>query len=68
MSYNHTTTLLTFNNAIEASVVQDKLTVNGIPSFIEDENLLGLNPSAGTHLKVFTEDTIKAQQVLMEEQ
>jgi len=68
MPYNNTVALLVFNNAIEATIVQDKLTLNGIHSFLEDENVLGLNPSGGVQLRVFSEDQYKAQQILAEEQ
>jgi|GEM_PF-2298898 hypothetical protein len=67
MPYTNTVALLIFNNAIEASIVQDRLTLNGIPSFLEDENVLGLNPSGGVQLRVFSEDKYKAQQILAEE-
>ena len=57
-------TLHTFYDALEASLAQDKLRENGIESFIENENVTGLNPLGGIELKVFSKDQQEAELII----
>ncbi len=59
-----TVVLSIFNEALEASLVQDKLATAGIESFLQDENVVGLNPLGGIELKVFSNDLAKAKELL----
>lgn len=54
----------TFNDIVEASVIQTKLKEVGIESFVHDENVLGMNPLGGIKLKVFSKDKEAAQKIL----
>lgn len=54
----------TFNNSFEANIAQGKLKDNGIESFLEEENVVGLNPLGGTELKVFSKDLKIAKEIL----
>ena len=58
--------LHTFNNIQEATLAQDKLKANGINSFLEDENPIGLNPLGGVELKIFSKDKATAEKIIME--
>jgi len=54
----------TFNNSFEANIAQGKLKDNGIISFTEEENVMGLNPLGGTELKVYSKDLKIAKEIL----
>ncbi|MDO9186230.1 MAG: DUF2007 domain-containing protein [Bacteroidia bacterium] len=54
----------TFNNSFEASIAKGKLADKGIESFLEEENVVGLNPLGGTELKVFSKDVKIAKEIL----
>lgn len=54
----------TFNDMVEASVLQSKLKEAGIESFVHDENVLGMNPLGGVKLKVFSKDKAAALTLL----
>ena len=58
--------LKTFNSILEANLAQDKLKENGINSFFENENPIGLNPLGGIELKIFLNDKEKADIVIMQ--
>jgi len=60
-----TITLHTYNDATEAKMIQDKLKENGIDSFLNDENVLGMDPVAGVELKVFEKDKAKAERIII---
>lgn len=62
-----TITLQVFNDFVEANVAKNKLYENGIESFLEDENVIGLNPLGGIQLKIFEKDFDAAQVILSEE-
>lgn len=64
MSQDKTVTLHTYSDASQAQIVQEKLKENGIASFLNDENVLGLDPIAGVELKVFEKDKAEAERVL----
>ena len=52
---------------VEAGVAQEKLKANGIDSFLENENVMGLNPLGGIELKIFSKDKEAAEKVLSEQ-
>ncbi len=66
MAHDSTITLRTFNNLAEASIIQNKLAMEGIESFIENENVMGLNPSGGVELKVLVQDEHSARLIAEE--
>ena len=59
-----TITLHTYPDVTEAKMIQDKLKENGIDSFLNDENVLGMDPVAGVELKVFEKDKAKAERII----
>jgi hypothetical protein len=56
--------LKVYRDALEAGIAQDILKENDIGSFLEEENILGLNPAGGVELKVQAKDFLKAQDLL----
>lgn len=56
--------LHTYNDMLEAKMVQDKLKENGIDSFLNDENVMGLDPIGGTELRIFEKDKEAAEKIL----
>lgn len=54
----------TFNNSFEANIAKGKLKDKGIEAFLEEENVVGLNPLGGTELKVFSKDLKIAKEIL----
>jgi hypothetical protein len=59
-----TITLHIYNDTTEAKMIQDKLKENGIDSFLNDENVLGMDPVAGVELKVFEKDKNAAERII----
>ncbi len=66
MTQDQTIVLYTFNDSFAASLAQDKLKENGINSFLENENPIGLNPLGGVELKVFLRDKEQAEKIIAE--
>jgi hypothetical protein len=66
MTQDHTIVLHIFNDILEATLTQDKLKANGIDSFLENENPIGLNPLGGIELKIFSADKEKAEKIIAE--
>lgn len=66
MQQDHTIVLSIYNDIVEASIAQEKLKANGIDSFLEDENVMGLNPLGGIELKIFSKDKEAAEKILSE--
>ena len=64
MQQDHTIVLAIYNDVVEANVAQEKLKANGIDSFLEDENVMGLNPLGGIELKIFSKDKDAAEKIL----
>jgi len=64
MIQDKTIVLHIFNDTLEATLAKDKLEANGIDSFLENENPIGLNPLGGTELKIFSKDREKAEKIL----
>ena len=66
MQQDHTIVLSIYNNIVEANIAQEKLKANGIDSFLENENVMGLNPLGGIELKIFSKDKEAAEKILAE--
>lgn len=64
MEQDHTIVLAIYNDIVEANLAQEKLKANGIDSFLEDENVMGLNPLGGIELKIFSKDKEAAEKIL----
>ena len=64
MTQDKTILLSIFNGSLEATIVQDKLKENGIESFLENENPIGLNPLGGIELKIFSKDKEAAEKII----
>ncbi|MFN6038919.1 MAG: hypothetical protein ACK452_10670 [Bacteroidota bacterium] len=63
---NNLVILATFVDAMEAGLAQDRLKANDIISFLEEENILGLNPQGEIELKVRMKDLKVAKEILDE--
>ena len=61
-----TVTLHTYADVTQAKMMQGKLKENGIDSFLNDENVLGMDPVGGVELKVFEKDKIEAEKILQQ--
>ena len=66
MTQDKTIVLQIFNDMLGATVAQDKLKANGINSFFENENPIGLNPLGGIELKIFDKDKEAAEKIITE--
>lgn len=65
MNQNESTVVLkVFNDIVEANVAKNLLQESGIESFLEDENVIGLNPLGGIQLRIFEKDIIAAQEII----
>ena len=64
MQQDHTIVLAIYNDVVEANVAQEKLKAYDIDSFLEDENVMGLNPLGGIELKIFSKDKEAAEKIL----
>ena len=51
---------------MDATIAKDKLKQNGIDSFLEDENPIGLNPLGGIELKIFSKDKDRTEKIIRE--
>ncbi len=59
-----TVTLHIYPDVLQAKMMQDKLKRGGINSFLNDENMLGLDPIGGTELRVLEKDRETAEKIL----
>ena len=66
MKQDSTILLYTYNDILEADVVRDKLKAQGIDSFVEIENIAGLNPLGGIKVKIFSKDKEAAEKIINE--
>jgi len=66
MQQDHTVVLAIFNDVVEANMAREKLRASGIDSFLENENVMGLNPLGGVELKIFSKDKEAAEKILTE--
>ena len=64
MTQDRTITLHTYNEMSEARIIQAKLAENGIESFLNDENVMGLDPVGGVELKLFEKDREAAEMII----
>ena len=64
MTEDKTIVLYTFNDMLEATLTQDKLKENGIESFLQNENVMGLDPVGGVELRIFEKDIEAASKLL----
>ena len=64
MQQDHTIVIAIYNDIVEANVAQEKLKEIGIDSFLENENVMGLNPLGGIELKIFSKDKEAAEKIL----
>lgn len=67
MTQDKTIVLQIFNDILGATLAQDKLQENGIDSFFENENPIGLNPLGGIELKIFDKDKEAAEKIIAEQ-
>jgi len=58
--------LYTYNDILEANLVQEKLKAQGIDSFVENEDIAGLNPLGGIKVKIFSKDKEAAEKIISE--
>lgn len=67
MKNQETTVVLhTYTDAMKAKIIQDKLKLHGVKSFLNDENVLGMDPVGGVELRVFEADREKAERIINE--
>ena len=59
-----TITLHIYVDALQAQMMQDKLKENGVDAFLNDENVLGMDPIAGVELKIFEKDKEAAEKII----
>ena len=64
MIKDKTIILHTYNDLAEATMIQDKLKENGIESYLNDENVMGLDPVGGVELRVFEKDMVAAEKII----
>lgn len=64
MEQDHTIVIAIYNDIVEANVAQEKLKEIGIDSFLENQNVMGLNPLGGIKLKIFSKDKEAAEKIL----
>ncbi|HQV60010.1 MAG TPA: DUF2007 domain-containing protein [Chitinophagaceae bacterium] len=64
MTQDKTIVLHTYTDMLEAKMIQDKLKENGIDSFINDENVMGLDPVGGAELRIFEKDKVAAEKII----
>jgi len=64
MKKDKTIVLHTYTDMLEAKMIQDKLKENGIDSFLNDENVLGLDPVGGAELRIFEKDKEAAETII----
>jgi hypothetical protein len=64
MMQDKTIILHTYNDLQEAKMIQDKLKENGIESYLNEENVMGLDPVGGVELKIFEKDKEAAEKII----
>ncbi len=53
-----------YNDFTNAQFAQIKLRDEEVESFLEDENVVGVNPLGGVELKIFARDLLKAKEII----
>ena len=61
---DRTVTLHTYPDIVQAKIIQDKLKESGVDAFLNDENVLGMDPVAGVELRIFEKDKAAAEKIL----
>lgn len=56
MEQDNTVVVHTYPNLQEASIALSMIEANGYKGFLQNENVMGLDPVAGTELHVFEKD------------
>ncbi len=64
MSQEKTIVLHTYPDLLEAKMIQDKLKENKVASFLNDENVLGMDPIGGVELRIFERDKEEAEKII----
>lgn len=59
-----TIVLHTYPDMSEAQIMQEKLSEIGISSFLNDENVLGMDPVGGVELRIFERDKEAAEKLI----
>jgi hypothetical protein len=59
-----TIVLHTYPDISEAQIMQEKLSEIGISSFLNDENVLGMDPVGGVELRIFEKDKEAAEKLI----
>ncbi|MBI5371355.1 MAG: DUF2007 domain-containing protein [Sphingobacteriales bacterium] len=59
-----TIVLHVYSDMTEAKMIQDRLAESGIESFLNDENVLGLDPVGGVELRLFEKDKEAAEKII----
>ena len=62
---DETVVLEVFTDTLAASMAQSKLKEAGIESFLQEENVMGLDPIGGVELKVFSHDRERAKEIIL---
>ncbi|MBK6935834.1 MAG: DUF2007 domain-containing protein [Chitinophagaceae bacterium] len=63
-THEKTIVLHTYPDMLEAKMIQDILQENNIDSFLNDENVMGMDPVGGTELRIFEEDKEAAEKIV----
>ncbi len=64
MTDEKTITLHSYSDLSEAQIMQTKLAEQGIQSFLNEENVLGMDPVGGVELKIFAKDKVEAEKII----
>jgi hypothetical protein len=59
-----TIVLHTYPDISEAQIMQEKLSEIGVSSFLNDENVLGMDPVGGVELRIFEKDKEAAEKLI----
>ncbi|HMT74816.1 MAG TPA: DUF2007 domain-containing protein [Chitinophagaceae bacterium] len=63
-THEKTIVLHTYPDMYEAAIMQELLNESGIDSFLNDENVMGVDPVGGTELRIFEKDKEIAESIL----
>ncbi len=64
MDKDNTIVLHIYNSLQEATIALDQLKANGIHGYLQEENVMGLDPVGGTELRIFETDMAAAKEIL----
>ncbi len=64
MTQDNAIVLHVYGDMLEAKMIQDLLKEHGIDSFLNDENVLGMDPIGGTELRILEKDREAAEKVM----